>query len=148
MVIQKKRKDGTLRVQFKTDGPTRTEEAHTDGCNINTIIAKARRTGMIERNVAQARYGDFTSAADFQTCLQRVEQAEQDFLNLSADLRKRFANDPARLLAFLADPNNKEEAIRLGLKEKPKDPPPQGPPTPNPAETAAEPPQGGEAAST
>lgn len=30
-------------------------------------------------------------------------------------MRKRFANDPAEFLAFINDPENSQEAIKLGL---------------------------------
>jgi len=37
---------------------------------------------------------------------------------LPSDVRKRFSNDPAELIDFLADKKNDEEAIKLGLKIK------------------------------
>ena len=42
------------------------------------------------------------------------------FDNLPSDVRNRFNNNPAQLLDFVADPENKEEAIELGLLPKPE----------------------------
>ena len=39
---------------------------------------------------------------------------------LPAHLRARFENDPAQLIDFLGDENNRSEAEKLGLLEVPK----------------------------
>jgi len=42
-------------------------------------------------------------------------------MRLPADLRARFDNDPAQLIQFLENSDNKDEAIKLGLVNKPED---------------------------
>jgi hypothetical protein len=37
---------------------------------------------------------------------------------LPADLRARFSNNPEELINFLDNPENKDEAIRLGLLDQ------------------------------
>ena len=44
-----------------------------------------------------------------------VNQARDLFMSLDAEVRKRFGNDPAQLLDFLADNKNYDEAKKLGL---------------------------------
>jgi phage internal scaffolding protein len=51
--------------------------------------------------------------------LNQVIAAEDEFMRLPADLRARFENDPAQLIEFLENLENKDEAIKLGLVNPP-----------------------------
>lgn len=51
--------------------------------------------------------------------MQLMAQAQQNFMLLPAEIRERFNNDPGRLIAFLEDDRNKNEAIKLGIVNKP-----------------------------
>jgi phage internal scaffolding protein len=48
--------------------------------------------------------------------------AQYQFDQLPALIRDRFHNDPQEMLAFLNDPNNYDEAIKLGLVNPPPAP--------------------------
>lgn len=65
-----------------------------------------------------ATYGDFASVGDYQEAQLRLLQAQQDFRQLPAAVRKRFGHDVTALLAFLGDPKNRQEAEELGLLER------------------------------
>lgn len=60
---------------------------------------------------------------DYQAALNLVLEGNQAFNNLASETRKRFDNDPKKLLTFLSDPKNHEEAIKLGIKEHVEDVP-------------------------
>lgn len=82
----------------------------------NTIVATYARTR--DESLLKARnptYGDFTGAGSYQECLNRVIAAQDDFFELPSALRSRFGNDPAQLLDFISDPDNFDEALKLGL---------------------------------
>ena len=64
---------------------------------------------------AEPMYGDYSSVSDFHAAQNLIAEATQTFDLLPASLRKRFDNDPAKLLAFLEDDSNREEAVKLGL---------------------------------
>jgi len=64
-------------------------------------------------------YGDFTGIFDFQTAQNAVIHAKQQFMELPAKLRARFDNSPQKLLEFLDDPENRNEAEFLGLVQAP-----------------------------
>lgn len=98
--------------------PSRTEKSHRQKCNINTIMAKAKH-GIVTPTRQGGVYGDFSNVPDFQTALQRVTDAQRDFEALPAEIRKRFRNDPAELIAFVSDESNRDEAIAIGLIPKP-----------------------------
>ncbi len=49
-------------------------------------------------------------------------EAQENFMRLPANIRKRFDNDPAQLIEFINDPNNLDEAINIGLAKEPEKP--------------------------
>lgn len=93
-----------------------TQQHHAKECDINAILEKFERTGLLTyvRN-DQPRFGDFTSASDYHDSLNRVMAAQDSFMSLNPHLRARFDNDPSNLLSFLENTDNREEAIKLGL---------------------------------
>lgn len=108
-------------------GEGRTKQSHKDETDINSIMKRFEKTGMIEFiNSHEPKYGDVT-AMDYQTSMQNVAQANEMFADLPAKVRDRFDNDPAELLEFLDNPANREEAVLLGLVEPQKEPNPETP---------------------
>lgn len=92
-----------------------TEQAHASQCDVNNIIRKYDRTGLILHiNKFEAKFGDLTGV-DFRDAQNLIIDATNSFNGLPADIRKRFSNDPANLLKFMESPDNREEAISLGL---------------------------------
>lgn len=119
-ITERKDRPGRRRVQLICPEETRTEQHHKTECDINRILAKGVPSLRPSQMMADGRmYGDFSNAVDYQTALQKVMDAQQDFSLLPPDLRKRFRNNPAELLDFLADPSNRAEAITLGLVDDP-----------------------------
>lgn len=96
-----------------------TQQQFAEEADINTIVRRFGLTGELPSAMRAPIYGDFTGITNYQDALNAVLQAEAGFNDLPADLRERFANDPARMLQFLADDRNKDEAIKLGLVNKP-----------------------------
>ncbi len=126
-------------------GESMTKQSFRDECDINFIMTKWKRTGVIPaESVGRMRpnYGDFSNPNDYMEAANRVIDANEAFATLPSFLRDRFANEPANLIAFLADSGNQEEAIRLGLAQAPTpegDPPvvdetPEIPENPSPIE--------------
>lgn len=132
--------DRYLKIDCSKD-KIRTKQSFKKEVNINTIMAKFAKTGMITPEalaVRQAVFGDVSSIGDFHDCQNRILEAKDAFMTLSAEVRTRFGNDTGQLLEFLQDPENKPEAIELGIL--PKEPveapePAPVPPTTPPAET-------------
>lgn len=101
-----------------------TQQSSKDECDINLIVERAKRGAVVEhvRNAAPM-YGDFTSIpTDLRDCLNVVRQANELFMSMDAFVRRRFDNDPAKLLDFLNDPANRDEAVKLGLVKAPPEP--------------------------
>lgn len=116
------RENGSLSVRTINKDRSRTIQSEKDVCDVNKIVAKFKTTGLMT-NVRrdQPQFGDFSDVCDFQTAMIRTQEAEEAFMSLPALIRKRFSNDPAELLDFLGNEENRAEAISLGLIASPQD---------------------------
>ena len=97
----------------------RTEQCHRDECDINKIIAKYDRTGVLNHvNDFEARYEDLTGL-DYQTMLNTVANANSMFEGLPSEIRNQFDNEPQKFISFMDDENNNEQMYEMGLKQRP-----------------------------
>lgn len=96
-----------------------TKQSFREECDINEIVRRFGITGELPQGISMPVSGDFTAVTDFQSAMNEVIRAQEEFMLLPAEVRYRFANDPARLIAFLEDGNNRDEAIKLGIVAKP-----------------------------
>lgn len=112
-----------------------TQQQFRDECDINNIMKRYQATGVIDHlNMRRPEYGDFSNPIDFQNGLNTVIEAQELFAAMPSAIRDRFGNDPLELLRFMADPNNHEEAIKLGIvNPPPEEPKPQKVEVVNPA---------------
>lgn len=99
------------------------QQHFADEVDINTIVAAYIKTGELPFSGKVPLSGDFTEVTDFHTAMNLVVEAQEAFDSLSAELRARFKHDPGNLIAFLEDPENREEAEKLGLVNKPPEKP-------------------------
>ena len=95
--------------------PTRAQQHHKDECDINVILERFGKTGQVPVNTISGTYGDFSGVHDYHTAMNALIAAESEFAALPAQIRNKFANDPANLVQFLDDPQNRAEAEKLGL---------------------------------
>lgn len=127
------------RVQITT-GPGKAKQEFKDECDINRIMAGWRKTGVASHeNYNPPNYGDYSNVQDYLDAQLLCKEADSRFKELTSDVRDRMGNDPATLLAFMADPANQDEAVALGLAEAPPKPPREPPPN-VPDDPPAEPP--------
>lgn len=97
--------------------PSLAQQHFKDECDINTILEKFNITGLLPESPLSPRYGDFTGIGDYHTAMNRVMAAKDEFMTLPAQIRARFNNDPAQLIEFLENSDNRKEAEELGLVE-------------------------------
>lgn len=113
-----------LSIDCSKDG--RTQQHFQEQCNINTIVEKARKTGLLSHvNSRIPQYADVSKIPDYMQAMEIIIKADNAFYSLDAKTRERFANDPANMVEFLRDPKNYDDAVKLGLVEKPKEPVPE-----------------------
>ncbi len=119
------------------DSPTRTLQAHKDESDINLIMAKYIRSGVIEHgNANSQRYG-FAPAVDFREALELINEAETQFAGLPSAIRSKFDNSAEAFLAFCEQPDAVSKLVEMGVETskppwKQAETPPN--PTPNPTE--------------
>jgi len=102
-------------VVLECNGLGRTKQAHKDECDINKIVSRFEKTGVLSHVAAeQAAYGDF-SPIDYRDALDMVIKAEKAFADLPARVRARFNNDPGSFLEAAENPDMRDEFERLGL---------------------------------
>lgn len=94
-----------------------TKQSFAEECDINEILRRAANGQDLSAtlNTRVAQYGDFTNIPDFRESLDLVNRANAAFMQFDWQLRERFANDPARLMDFLNDDKNLDEAVKLGI---------------------------------
>lgn len=123
------------RVQTHPVGESRTEQHHKGMVDINRMVQRYQKTGLLPQRGTPGFYGDFTQVSDYQSCLHAVHSAQDAFMALPAQVRKEFDNDPAKLLVFLDNPANADKAMELGIIPRPEPVQPEPDPvTPEPAE--------------
>lgn len=107
------------RVSVETRGPSKTKQAFKDECDINNILRKFQKTGLLEHaREHKGQYGDFAEV-DFHQAMNTVRAAEAMFLSVPANIRKKFNNDPGEFLQFVNNEKNREEMYELGLAIRP-----------------------------
>ena len=108
-----------FRVPFSTDPRSLTHQSEAAACDINAIMAKYEKTGILEhRNTFSGQYGDFTDLPqDYHASMNAVLEAREMFDTLPAAVRRRFSNGPGVFLDFVADKSNGDELVRMGLAE-------------------------------
>lgn len=131
-------------VEFDEDEPksqSRTKQSFAEETDVNHIMAKWKKTGTVDHvNMSQPMYTSYPIPQNYQDAVDLVVEAQEQFQNLDAGVRRRFNNDPQELLAFIADSDNQAEAVTLGLVDEVVIPGTQ--PAPAPADPVT--PQGGE----
>jgi len=99
-----------------TPGGSRTKQSFKDQVDINKIVARYLKTGLLSNvNNSPQMYGDFSNVPDLRTALNTVARAKSVFMALPAKVRERFQNDPVKMVEFISDPKNKDEGIALGM---------------------------------
>lgn len=97
-------------------GSSMTKQADAAECDINNILAKVQKTGMIE-HLAQGEpfYGDVTEMVDYQSAMNLINKANDLFMKMSPDIREKFENNPEKMITFLNNEANYDEAVKLGM---------------------------------
>lgn len=110
------------------EGTGKTRQEFAADCDINVIMARYEKTGVISHmSPRKPMYVDFSEMPDsLQDALSMLEEAKSSFMTLPASVRAEFENDPVSFVTFAADPKNLDQMREWGLA------PPKGEPEPLP----------------
>lgn len=124
---------------FYPVGPSLTRQEFADECDINVIMARYEKTGMLPVNASAPRYMDLTVVpGDLQTAMNYMSDAQEAFMQLPAKIRREFDNDATAFVEFATDPNNLDQMRDWGLAAPAAAPVLAAPTTPSiPASPAA-----------
>lgn len=125
-------------VRMSNWGKSKARQSEADACNINMIMARYEKTGVLPVDGRESYFADVSQMGDYRTALHHVQESERYFMSLPAELRLRFENDTAAFLDFVSDPENRGELVELGLIEDTSGVPPvvEEPVVPAPEEPA------------
>lgn len=99
--------------------PSLTQQSFGFETDINNIVSS-----MMERNFSpnvnlnQPLFGQVISPDIFENAVNIIAEAKSKFEDLPSYIRQRFDNDPKKLLDFVSDNKNYDEAVKLGFIEK------------------------------
>lgn len=94
---------------------SKTQQNMKDEADINVIVGRFLKTGLMPQGVRVPEYADFTEVMDFKTAQQVLIDARMNFMQMPANLRARFHNSPQNFLEFCTNKDNLEEMRKLGL---------------------------------
>ena len=92
-----------------------TQQQFKEESDINVIVDRFMKTGHLPEPASMPQYVDYEGVFDFQSAMNVVRQADENFMRMDAKVRARFHNSPQEFLEFFANPDNAAEAVRLGL---------------------------------
>jgi hypothetical protein len=127
-----------------TVGPSLTRQEFAEECDINTIMKRYDAAGGLNglglAPGVEPRYVDFSEMPqDLMGFMQMQHEAEAAFMQLPAQVRREFDNDPIMFCDFAADPANLDQMRIWGLAKpapKAESPPAANEPAPAPASPA------------
>lgn len=100
--------------------PSLTEQSHRKECNINCIIDRYKRTGVLG-TIEQTRdmfYGDFANVGTFHEAQNLLAESREKFMALPSNVREAFGNDVTKFLDALRDNSQIGKLIDLGIVKK------------------------------
>lgn len=93
-----------------------TSQAPREQVDINTIVKRMEAGQMLDsRILREGVYADVSDMGDLAESIQKVQKAWDDFMELPASVREKFDNNPTKLIDFLNDEKNRDEAVALGI---------------------------------
>lgn len=118
MKVIKERENGTKRVFTVNDQPSKTDQQWKEDCDTNIILERFMKTGQLT-HVARTPgiFADVSGVKDLLPSMIMLQDARREFDKYPAEIRKKFENKPEKLIEWLQNPENKEEAIELGFLE-------------------------------
>lgn len=103
------------RVVLKCTGPSKTRQEFADECDINRIMAKYQKTGVMPMAARPPIYVDNWDAPDFMGAMNILLEANEAFMRLPATVRREFDNDPSKFVAYCEDKENLPKLREWGL---------------------------------
>lgn len=97
---------------------TLTRQSEVDAADINKIVARFEKSGIMPLTNREGAYLDVSEVGDYRQALEQVRKAQMYFEDLPASSRAMFNNDPAEFLDRVNDPNELQLLVDAGVVPK------------------------------
>ena len=88
----------------------RTKQSFKDSTDINKIMDKARKTGVVTHVGKYGNeYGDFSDVPDLLEAMTRLGRAQEIFDDLPGEVRREFNHDIQQFYGWVNDPDNADK---------------------------------------
>lgn len=115
--MDRDKKEGDLAMLVCKD-ESLTQQQFTEDADLNVIAKRFGLESIPTVPLNPALFRDTTEDPDLREILENNRMARDNFMMMPAKLRKRFHNSPKEFWDFLNDPENLEEAVRLGILQQ------------------------------
>ncbi len=103
------------RLECLTDG--RTKQASKDECDVNLIMSKYTRTGLISHlALGMPKFADVSELTDYRSAVDNIRSVEAFFAGLPSAVRRHFENDPALLMERMEAGLSADDLKAIGLE--------------------------------
>jgi len=90
-----------------------------DSTTIQGVLAKYGFNPNQNRQPPGITLDSSMSSNSYHEGLIMIQKAQETFMQFPVKIRERFNHNPVELLKFIEDPKNAQEAIKLGIAQKP-----------------------------
>lgn len=116
------------RVQTIFTEPTITQQHFAAECNINQIIARFNKTGVLgDGKPTPPSYADVSLFGDFRESQEKIQKGKAAFAAMPVEVRRLAGGDPSRLWDVLVNPENRQILENAGVLNPRKPPVPDNP---------------------
>ena len=117
-VIKEKGKPDRKKVSTVNTKPSMTDQSYKDSTDAKLIVKQFIKTGVINHLAkVEGQYQDVSEVNSLYESMSKVKEVESYFMDLPAEIRKKFDNDPQKMLHLIVDDEREQEQIDLGLKK-------------------------------
>lgn len=106
---------GQRRSQITFNGTGKTRQEFKDESDINNIMARYMRTGLIDNVTTKLPQFADVDGQTFTEAMQIVAESQSLFAELPSSVRVEFDNDPAKFLDFVHNSENAPRMAEMGL---------------------------------
>lgn len=110
----------TVRKPTKVSSKSMTQQHFKDECDINNIVARFDKTGIVTHlNSSKENYG-FSDPTTFQEAMNIALEGQAAFDDLPSNVRSHFDHDPAKFMQAVHSEGHEELFADLGLTIAPE----------------------------
>lgn len=100
---------------LKCEDPTMAQQQFKDECDINMIVERFGVTGQLPGNMRMPIQEEFVETMTYHEALNKLIEADVEFMKLPAKIRAEFQNDAGKFVEFASDEANVAQMREWGM---------------------------------